>query len=249
MYQQRSHGRRGMRDWIRGNAGTLLLLTIVLATLTGCQREDPRLIGLQRLESASPSPADTEELEAVIEEYGRVVSEKIEAGIRQAQYLKLLAHEYLRNQMYGLSLSALQDAIDLEPENQILQELAGASAAYMAKAQGDEQAREHYFSMAESYYLRAIELTPDYREANYGLAVLYVFELDEPLEALPYIEHVLEITPDDVDALFVLANANVAIGDFDAAIEAYDRIIRVADDAGSKERAAQNRQLLLGGES
>jgi len=227
----------------------MIVILLPLLFIAACQRQEPRLAALQRAESASPNPVGIEELESVIEEYAGVVNDKVDAGIRQAQYLKYLGQEYMRNEMYGLALSALEEAIDLEPQNQVLQELAGICSAYMAKAQGREEAKNEYYAMAEQYYLRAIELAPDYLEANYGLAVLYVFELDRPLEALPYIERSLEISPNDVPALFLLANANVAIGDFDAAIDAYDRIIRTADDRQLREEAARNRQLLVGGES
>ena len=224
-----------------------LIALILLSLLTGCDRNDPRLAGMQRLESASENPASIDELIAVIDEYAGVVNEKIQAGIQQAQYLKYLAHEYTRHEMYSLALEALEEAILLEPQNQVLHQLAGASAAYVAKAQGRVVLRDEYYAMAERYYLRAVELSPDYMEAHYALAVLYLFELEEPENALPHIERVLELSPNHISALFVHANTEISLGNLDAAIESYDTIMRIADDREDRERAARNRALILGG--
>ena len=226
-------------------AGLLTLSCFVF--LAGCGRDDPRLAGMQLIESGSEEPATIDELQAVIDEYAQVVNEKIQAGIRQAQYLKYLAHEYTRNEMYGLALEALEEALLLEPQNQVLHQLAGASAAYVAKAQGRSVLRNEYFTTAERHYMRAIELSPDYTEAHYALSVLYQYELGEPENALPHVERVLELSPNNVPALFVQANAQISLGDIDAAIEAYDAIIRYGDDREDRERAARNRRLILGG--
>jgi tetratricopeptide (TPR) repeat protein len=226
---------------------TVVLIGIAILLLaSGCRRADPRLAGLSRMEEPSGN-VDIAELQAVIDEYGDIVQEKISAGVRQAQYLKLLAHEYIRQEMYGLALEALEEAIAIEPQNQVLHQLAGVSAAYVAKAQGRAADREEYYAISERHYLRAVELAPNYEEAHYGLAVLYLLELNEPLKALPYIDHVLELSSNDTSALFLRANAEVSLGNYDAAIDAYDTIIQEASDDEARRRAQRTRDLLMGG--
>ena len=105
----------------------------------------------------------------------------------------------------------------------------------------------HYLSRAESAYRIALEIAPGHIDGRYGLAVLYVFELGQPLQAIGHLDRVLEQSRGHVPALFVLARAHVALGNIDAAVRAYDRIIALRIDDETRQRAERNRQLLLGG--
>jgi len=183
----------------------------------------------------------------VVDRYGEIVGEKIDAAYQQADALKLLAQEYIRQQLYGPALDALEEAIRIGPRNHVLHYLTGVAAGFLGKSQSREDLRMQYLGQAERAYELAIEIEPNYIDGRYGLAVLYVFELGEPVKAIPHLEHVLNRSEGHVPSLFVLARAHVALGNIDDAIAAYDRIITVADDEATRERAERNRRLLLGG--
>lgn len=225
---------------------TAFSLTLVLGS---CGRDDARLTSMRNLEPEPPTEDRVEELKRTIEQYGELVADATEAAIREADALKLLGQEYMRQELYGPALDAFEEAIRIEPRNEVLHYLAAAAAGFVGKAQARADVRAEYLRIAERFYLQAIDVAPNYVDARYGLGVLYVFELGEPVQAIPHLERALEISENHAPSLFVLARAHVALGNIDEAVEAYDRIIRTAPGDEMRRRAERNRQLLLGGES
>ena len=228
-------------------ASLVLAILTAVVTLYSCAREDPRARHMADLEPFPPSSGRIKELEAVVEQHGETVSRKVEAGLKQADALKLLGQEYLRHGLYGPALDALEDAIRIQPQNHVLHYLAGVSAGHIGKAQARRELGAAYLERAERSYLRAVELAPDYIDGLYALAVLYVFELGRPFEAMPHLRRVLDRSAGHVPSLFVLARAHLALGNVDDAIAAYDRIIASGVDVETRRNAERNRRLLVGG--
>ena len=224
---------------------TSIIVTSLLAA--SCANEDPRLESMVNLEPTPPSRERIDELQEVVDRYGEIVGEKIDAAYQQADALKLLAQEYIRQQLYGPAMDALEEAILIAPRNHILHYLTGVTAGFLGKSQSREDRRVRYLTQAERAYEIAIEIEPNYIDGRYGLAVLYAFELGEPVKAIPHLEYILNLSEGHVPSLFVLARAHVALGNIDDAIGAYDRIITIAVDETTRERAERNRRLLLGG--
>lgn len=240
--------RQYMKDMMAGRSASLgLALITVLLALASCTREDPRVRSLRNLEPGAPSDERIRELEALVEQHGNTVAQSVDAGLRQADALKLLAQEYMRQELYGPALDALDQAIRMQPRNHMLHYLAGVSAGFIAKGQVRAQPREDYYAIAERAYLNAIELSPDYVDGLYALGVLYVFERNEPLKALPYLRRALDRSGAHIPSLFVLARAHVSLGNINQAIDAYDRIIAARVDEDTRRTAERNRRLLLGG--
>ena len=111
----------------------------------------------------------------------------------------------------------------------------------------EPQKSELYFLHAEEYYTRAIELDARYVDALYGLAILYVFELDRPFDAEPLLDRVLSIQKKNTDAMFLQARIYVQSRRIEEAIELYERIEETATDEFRKGEAAANRRRLLEG--
>ncbi len=231
---------------VRRASRALAILTATLA-LFACAREDPRLEGLVNLEPAPPSTDRIRELEALVEQHGETVSRKVEAGLRQADALKLLAQEYMRHELYGPALDALEEAIRIQPRNHMLHYLAGVCAGFIGKAQARPDLREQSLARAELSYLNALEISPDYIDGRYALAVLYTFELGRPFDAIGQLRRILERSSGHIPSLFVLGRAHVELGNIDDAISAYDRIIAARVDDETRRAAERNRRLLLGG--
>lgn len=233
-------------------AGATLAITamiLLLALLGSCAREDARLVSMRNMEPDPPSPERVAELERLIAGYEEIAADAIQAAIEQADALKLLGQEYMRQELYGPALDAYEQAIRIEPSNHVLHYLAAVAAGHTGKAQARPEVREEYLRRAERSYLLSIEHEPDYIDARYGLGVLYVFELGEPARAIEHLEAALDRNENHVPSLFVLARAHVALGNVDDAVDAYDRIIRVSPESEARERAERNRRLLLGGSS
>jgi tetratricopeptide (TPR) repeat protein len=229
--------------------GSLLLLAAVVTFFGACSSRDPRLEGLREMEGSNtpaPSPERIAELEETIAEYGQVVNSKVEAAMRQANYLKLLAQEYMRSELYGPALDTLREAIVIEPRNAVLHQLAGVCAGYLAKASARAQDREEFYAEAERYYLQSLEIDPNYVDGMYALGTLYHFELGRHLDAVEVLTRLLDRSPGHVQAMFVLARAYVSLGNIDEAVAIYDRIIETAADRNVREQARRNRLLVLG---
>jgi tetratricopeptide (TPR) repeat protein len=194
----------------------------------------------------SGTPATIEELKAAIGQYEKQIDAYVEAGAKTGIYWKILASRLRDRGLHNEALEALARAIYYTPEDPVLHYLTGVSAATSAKSSHsfpgrDNSERERLFALAEEAYLRAIELDDRYLNPRYGIGVLYVFELGRPEEAVPHLEKYLEISKNDVDAMFILARAYFMTGNFQPAADLYTRIIGLTKDEAKRLEAQNNR--------
>lgn len=185
------------------------------------------------------------ELEKKIPELKKEAERTINAKYDIALYNKMLAVEYIELEMYGPALEALKNAIEISPANRVLFYYAGVCAAQMSKTTPDGAKQGEYLKDAEFYYSRAIELKNNYVEALFALAVLYVFEMEQPLDAKPLLENLLSVSGGNIQAMFLLASVNVQLGDVEAAIDLYERIESVSAIESEQKEAEQNKRRLL----
>lgn len=221
---------------------------LLAAPLAGCRR--PAAGWLEPLAALEPGGAPTnaaiEELKQGIARYQAEVERKVSAARNLGVYWKMLALKYVDNGMYGLALDALDEAVAIYPENPILFQYMGISAARAAKGLvADAPERARLLARSEAAYRRAIFLEPGYVNALYGLAVLLALELDRPSEAEPLLAEVLAREPKNVDALFLLGRIAYAEGRYEDAVDSFERILatrppqRIAEQAEANARRAK----------
>lgn len=191
------------------------------------------------------------ELKSSIAKYERRITQHVRDAVQTGVYWKILAVRLQDRGLHDEALEALENAIHYTPEDPALHYFTGISAGVMAKSVhrfpgSDDNERQRYFKLAEDAYLRAIELDSSYLRPLYGLGVLYVFELDRPQDAIPYLERCLALSRNDVDSMFVLARAHFMLKNNQTAIELYDRIITLTSDEQKRTEAQNNRQFILG---
>ncbi len=220
----------------------------LMVILSGCNREEGfYLENLKKLEKPRYPEKEIdkksiEELKDGIKRYKREVDRTIKASEQIGIYYKMLAVRYMNAKMYGKAFESLKKAIKYYPENEILFYLAAVSVARMSKAIIDDEAeKKRLTDLAEKYYLRALALEPFYRDALFGLSVLYVFEKNMPEKAIPYLKKLLLKEKSDTDAMFLLARAYYEAGEYESAIDMYDRIIKTTKSALRKREAEKNR--------
>lgn len=230
----------------------LLLFCVMSVFLCGCSQVSTKsVIRMQKLEEGVQSPTTEAELKEAIEKYQKRILDIQLADAQIGIWYKILATRYLDAKMYGEALKNFQIAIQYYPVNQNLYYYVGVCAGYMAhaaldyNATGSTQERYNYLKLAESAYLLAIELEPRYVRALYGLGILYVFELDECAKAIPYLQRALEIEVRNTDIMFVLARAHYVEGEYDKAVELYDRIISTTKSEQKKSEAEANKKIVL----
>lgn len=222
-----------------------------LFLFSSCGVSNKRIIRMQKMEEGVGSPTTIEELKTAIEKYDARIADLQLSQSQVGIWYKILGTRYLDNKMYGEALKAFQSALQYYPDNQNLYYYVGICAGYMShtaldyNATGNMEQKYNYLKLAETAYLRAIEIEPRYSRALYALSVLYVYELDEPAKAIPYLERVLDIEKKHTDAMFVLARAYYSTYEFDKAVEMYDKIISVTTSDKKKADAETNKKIVL----
>jgi tetratricopeptide (TPR) repeat protein len=231
----------------------ILVIVIVAAGITAITRyikNSDRNALAERIASVNRGapPETIEGLKAAIAEYEKQIERYVKDAAQVGVYWKILATRLQDKGLYNESLKALERAIYYTPEDPGLHCLTGECAGRLAKSVHDfsgsgEGERERLYALSEEAYLRAIELDGRYLRPKYGLAVLYVFELDRPAEAIPHLQKYLEISKSDVDAMFVLARAYYMTENYQAAVDTYDRIIALTKDANKRAEAENNKNI------
>lgn len=235
---------------------SIYILLVVLAIsliFVSCTKSYTQVKRIQAMEEgvSIDSLSTVDEIKEGIAKYEDRINDIMIAEQQTGIWWKILASRYLDQGMYGDALKAYEQAIMYYPANQNLYYYVGLCAGYMADASldynatGDLSKREHYLELSESAYKRAIELDPNYTRALYGLAVLYVFELDESEKAIPLLEKFLTIETGDTDAMFVLARAYYVNYEFQLAIDMYDRIIAKTASEKTKQEAEANKKIVM----
>ena len=183
------------------------------------------------------------ELQQEVERRQQEFQQAIQAAANLADAHKLLAVAYLNHNMHGEALKSLQQAIAIEPENEILFYLAGLSSANFALALVSPLEQQQFLVQAESYYLRAVELLPNYPDALYALSALYLFELEAPSQALPHLIHLAEIERNNSRVHILLGRTYVAIGQLELALQHYHTAeeLAITDDERAELITIQNR--------
>ncbi|MDE5899596.1 MAG: tetratricopeptide repeat protein [Treponemataceae bacterium] len=227
------------------------VLAAALCMFSGCGVSNKRILRMQKMEEGVGSPTTIEEYKEAIAKYQERVADLQLAQGQIGIWYKILGTRYLDNKMYGEALKCFEAALQYYPDNQNLYYYVGICAGYMSRtaldytASGNLEAKARYLRLAESAYLQALKIEERYARALYALGVLYVFELDEPEKAVPYLEKLLTIEKRHTDGMFVLARAYYSTYEFDKAVEMYDKIIATTTSAEKKADAEENKRTVL----
>lgn len=232
---------------------SFLVICLTVLTFFGCTRSNKAIIRMQKMEEGVSSPTTEAELKEAIAKYQQRVADNQIADSQVGIWYKMLAVRYLDAKQYGNALQYFQKAIQIYPANQNLFYYVGLCAGYMAKASLDYNAtgaattteKYNYLKLAESAYLRAVELEPKYGRALYGLGILYVFELEQYEKGVPHLEKLLSFDTRNFDGMFVLARAYYKLGEYDKAVSLYDKIASQTKSEQKKQEALANKKFVL----
>ena len=241
---------------IKGLVSTAFVIIIIGGLLIGIsvyQKDRSRGELASRILVREPNSAamNIDDLKSSIALYERRIERHVADAGKTATYWKILSTRLMDRKLYGEALEALEQAILYSPEDSALHYNTGIAAGVMAKSAHsfpgrENRERERYFALAEKAYLRSIELDGRYMRPRYGLAVLYVFELERPADAIAHLERCLEISRGDVDSMFVLARAYFMTDKYREAVELYDRILGRSKDPNIRAEAQNNKEHIQG---
>jgi tetratricopeptide (TPR) repeat protein len=245
-----------IKDAILGLFVLLIIVVLVIVVYRYEAGKTHRDLAKQIAElSPRGGPPETiEGLKTAIAAYEAQIELNVKEGAQTGVYWKILATRLADRSMHRDALEALEKAIYYNAEDPTPFYLTGLSAAIVAKSSLDFPGgsgaagaeKEKYFALAESAYLRAIELDPGYPKPRYGLGILYIFELDRPADAIPHLTRYLELMSTDVDAMFTLARAYYMTENYNGAMELYDRILSSTKDKTRKTEAQNNKDFIMG---
>jgi tetratricopeptide (TPR) repeat protein len=233
--------------------GVIVLIALGILTFLGRERDKRRDALANDIAALNPKdgpPETIEGLRTAIRAYEAKIELHVKDAAQTGVYWKILAYRLQSRGLHGEALTALEHAISYNPQDAALHYLTGISAGVVAKSTlnfegaAGNMTRENYYALSEEGYLRAISLDERYVLPLYGLGVLYVFELNRPRDAIPYLLRSLEISP-DADTMFVLARSYYMTGSYREAAEVYERIIGFTRDPEKQQEAQINRQLAL----
>jgi tetratricopeptide (TPR) repeat protein len=226
-----------------------LIVTFFKHSSASSNRELARRIA--ELSPRGGTPETIDGLRQAIALYEAQIERNVREGAQTGVYWKILAIRLSDRNMHNDALAALERAIYFNSQEPVLFYLTGVSAGFVAKsvvgfsANADKE-REHFFTLSENGYLRALELDNTYTKPMYGLGVLYTFELNRPEDAIKHLETLLRLYPPDISAMFVLAKAYVMTERFNQAIELYERIISRTRHQKIKAEAMNNIETVRG---
>jgi tetratricopeptide (TPR) repeat protein len=92
------------------------------------------------------------------------------------------------------------------------------------------------YGLSAQYYLKALEIKPDFVQALYGLAKTYM-AMDRVPDAIAKLEKAVGISPDSAVLYFELARAYAMNRDYTKALSAYHKVVELNPDSTLADRA------------
>lgn len=235
-----------MRSWMVRTASSIWGLLFLLP-LSSCDSSRFSLLqfGIESDNAAEREGAETveyiEQYTDDIRKHRKELQSAVQAAGRIAHFNKLLAIEYLKVGMFGLALESLEEALLIEPTNEVLFYLSGISAMQLARANLRQTSRHtQLLHTAEHAFQRSLELKDDYSDSLFAISLLYIFDQETPDRARPYLERlrVIERSSPHVHAL--LGRVQVENGDLAGAVQSYQRAADLYTEAEYRQKALDN---------
>ena len=230
----------------------LLIIGVVLYGVTNYLQNKNRTDLAKQIAALSPKrgpPETIEGLKAAIALYEAQIERNVKEGAQTGVYWKILAIRLKDKGMHRDALNAFERALQFSPEDPTLYFLIGDSASVEAAStlgfsgnSGTE--KERYTRLAETAYLRSIQLDSAYPRPRLGLGILYTIDQNRAAEAVPHLERYVELAPNDIKGMFVLARAYYMTENYDSAVALYDRISARTKDPKVKAEAQNNKDTI-----
>ena len=239
------------------NKKTAVYLNIILIfslSVVSCNKDESDLLErMAIMESGDSYIGDIEndenyrKLKKDINQFRKVLDEKVDAAEKLGTYYKLIGLKYLDYSMYRLALDAFEQALEIYPENPNVLYNAGLSSARLSKTEGTESLSVELLNQAVRYYQASIAVNNRFSSPMYGLAILYIYELNQPELAIPLLEMYNSVQKSSMNGRFLLAAAHFALGNKNEAVDIYNGIIDKSENETEVESARNNRNTILRG--
>jgi tetratricopeptide (TPR) repeat protein len=234
----------------------IVVLVVIVAAITlvyryGVNRERNQLARrVAELGNPGGPPETIEGLRKAIALYEEEIERYVKDAAQTGTYWRILATRLQDRGLHSEALRALERALYYFPQDPALLYLSGVSASRVAKGSldfegNDPGGAERYYVLAEDAHRKAIALDSRYVKPLYALGVLYVFEMDRPADAIPLMERYLDLTTNDVDGMTILAHAYALVGQYEFALNLYDKILSITKDKAKRAGIEESRRQVM----
>ncbi|WP_028329922.1 tetratricopeptide repeat protein [Brachyspira alvinipulli] len=178
--------------------------------------------------------------------YNDIINQKIYAQDRLASVYRVLGERSLAKQQYAYSAKYFTEALKILPNSPYLRYGLGISYANLADSADTPEKKTEFINRAETNINFAIGKDPN--NANYyaALASLKGIQQDKYEEAFENISKAVEMSPDNIDYLFILARIQYSRENYNEAVAAYRKISNLATETSIKQTALNNINQIIG---
>jgi tetratricopeptide (TPR) repeat protein len=232
-----------VRTLSRGLQSGIVLLMLLLA-LIGCKPNRnaqlaERVYEVEGGDNPSAEPEKIQEIKKELNRWEKELNDAITAGRNTGRFYRTLGMKYLDYKMYGPARDSFSRSLEFSPENGRLYYYRGVAISRLALTRSDETERLKELNEAEQDYLRAIKIEPNFTPPYYSLSILYIFELDRAFEAEKYLEKYVSIERSDSKGHMLYAQLLEDMGQFEQAMDQYNKVLSLPGSEVEKEQARQ----------
>ena len=227
-----------------------LLLSICICYVISCNTQVfSNRFNLNRAYNLYEKGKNKDDDEALLEAgsiYNDIINQKIYAQDRLAAIYRILGERSLAKQQYVYSAKYFSEALKILPSSPYLRYGLGLSYANLSQSADTEEKRKDFIDRAENNIMFAIN--KDNNNANYyaAMASLKGLQQNKYEEAFEYIRKAVELNPNNVDYLFILARVQYSRERYNEAVATYRKIINISSENNVKELALKNINQIIG---
>lgn len=182
-------------------------------------------------------PAEIKEIRKDINRWEKELNDAITAGKNTGRYYRVLGLKFMDYKMFGPARDSFSRAIEITPENGRLFYYRGVAISRLAVSRDNEDAKIKELLEAERDYKKAIQLEPRFMSPYYSLAILLIYELSRPFEALDPLEKYLEVERSDGRALLLYGQLLEQMDQAEAAMDQYIKLMGLSGYDAEKDQA------------
>ncbi|MDY6935393.1 MAG: tetratricopeptide repeat protein [Spirochaetota bacterium] len=166
------------------------------------------------------SKENIKELTERASKHEEILNEKIESADNLGIIYQQLGEKYLDRRVWNLAIESLEKAVGYGQDTSIVH----YSLAIAYANRGQEVASDEDIRKAENHYKRALEITPNYYDASYGLGILLFYAKGDKEEGLKIIEGLIIKNRDYYRARFVLGRFYYELGRLNKSLSIYESL-------------------------
>jgi len=227
---------------MKNRAFFLMTAASLTLLMSSCQRDRNTELAerVYDLEQTGGSPEDPEKIKEIrkeINKWEKELNDAITAGRNTGRYYRVLGLKFMDYKMYAPARDSFSRAIEITPENARLYYYRGVAVSRLAIARDNEEERGMELEQSEKDYQRGIALDPKFMPPYYSLAILYIYELDRPFEAEPYLQKFLEVERSDGRARLLYGQLLEQMGQPEKAMDQYTKLLSLSGYTEEKKQA------------